>query len=166
MKIWNKLSVQAQYYIISFLGIGVCWGILSLTQVQFINIVFFMTAYIWHFSLVTPGLKEKVMLSHHRLSFLAIVVRVNHYLQIFINLKKLPYASSFIRALSPGLFTFMLFILGGTGNILFTILGSFIFEVIYIFMKKKTNIFHSSLLEHRENLDTAPMIPNAEKSHE
>ena len=125
-----------------------------------------MTAYIWHFSLVTPGLKEKVMTSHHRLSFLAIVVRVNHYLQIFINLKKLPYASSFIRALSPGLFTFMLFILGGTGNILFTILGSFLFEALYIFMKKKTAIFQSSLLEHRENPGTAPMIPSAEKSHE
>ena len=125
-----------------------------------------MTAYIWHFSLLTPGLKEKVMSSHHRLSFLAIVVRVNHYLQIFINIKRLPYASSFIRALSPGLFTFLLFLLGGSGNILFTLLGSFLFEVIYIVMKKKTSIFQSSLLEHKDNRDIAPMIPNAEKSHE
>lgn len=162
----NKLSIQARYYLISFVVFGLVWGFLALMSVEFINIIFFMTAYIWHFSLVTPGLKEKVMSSHHRLSFLAMVVRVNHYLQIFINIKRLPYASSFIRALSPGLFTFLLFILGGSGNILFTILGSFIFEVLYIVMKKKTTIFQTSLSEHKGNPDIPPMIPNAEKSHE
>ena len=125
-----------------------------------------MTAFIWHFALMTPGLKEKVMTSHHKLSFLAVVVRINHYLQIFINFKKLPYTSSFIRALSPGLFTFMLFILGGTGNILFTFFGSLVFELIYIYMKKNTLIFQTSLSVHRENQDIAPMIPNVEKSHE
>ena len=166
MMIWNKLSVLAQYYIISFTAMGILWAILALAQVQFINIVFFMTAFVWHFSLVTPGLKEKVMTSHHKLSFLAIVIRVNHYLQIFINLKKVPYASSFIRAISPGLFTFVLFILGGTGNILFTLAGSLLFELLYIFMKKKTNIFVTSLSVHRENPDIVPAIPNVEKTRE
>jgi hypothetical protein len=137
MKIWNRLSVLARYYLISFLNLSVCSAILLIIDVEFINIIFFLTAFIWHFALQTPGLKDKVMTNHHKLSFLAVVVRLNHYLQIFINLKKVPYASSFIRALSPAMFTFLLFILGGAGNILFTLAGSIAFEVVYLIAKKK-----------------------------
>lgn len=170
MKVWNKLSIHSQYYLLSFLNLAIFWGILTIFQIEFINIIFFLTAYVWHFSLQTPGLKEKVMTNHHKLSFLAVVVRVNHYLQLFINVKRLPYASSFIRAISPASFTFLLFILGGAGNIAFTLLGSFCFEVMYIVLKKKTAIFSSkissSLLANKDDLNTPPAIPNAEKTHE
>lgn len=157
MKIWNKLSIYAKYYLISLVNLGVCWGILTLLQIEFINVIFFLTAFVWHFALLTPDLKEKVMTNHHRLSFLAVVVRVNYYLQIFINTKKIPYVSSFVRALSPVMFTFLLFILGGTGNILFTLLGSFCFEVVYLIAKKKKEVI---------NLDTPPAIPTPEKTLE
>lgn len=166
MKVWNKLSIHARYYIITFLNLGIWWGLFSLVNIEFINIIFFLTAYVWHFALLTPGLKEKVMTNHHKLSFLAVVVRVNHYLQLFINIKRLPYASSFIRALSPAMFTFLLFILGGSGNILFTFLGSVCFEVMYVVVKNKTNQFVTSPSVHVTDLDAPPAIPGAEKTHE
>lgn len=166
MKIWNKLSVLSKYYIISFVNLAICYGIISLVGINFVDQMFFLTAFVWHFSLQTPGLREKVMTNHHKLSFLAVVVRLNHYLQIFINIKRLPYAPSFIRAISPVLFTFLLFILGGHGNILFTLIGSFCFEVVYVIVKKKTDFFGVNPLAHTSDLDTPPVIPNVEKTHE
>ena len=106
------------------------------------------------------------MTNHHKLSFLAVVVRLNYYLQLFINIKRLPYASSFIRAISPALFTFLLFILGGQGNIVFTLLGSFCFEVMYVIVKKKTDIFGVSPLRNIIDQDILPTIQNVEKTHE
>lgn len=166
MKIWNKLSILARYYIISFVTLAICFGVISLIGSNFADQVFFLTAFVWHFSLQTPGLKEKVMTNHHKLSFLAIVVRANHYMQLFIKADRLPYASSFIRAISPALFTFLLFILGGQGNIFYTLLGSFCFEVIYVWVKKKTDWFGVSPLLRKDDLDTPPAIPSEEKTHE
>ena len=163
MKIWKKLSILSKYYIITFTNLGIFFGIVYLSDTHFVNQIFFLTAYVWHFALQTPGLREKVMTNHHKLSFLAMVVRLNHYLQIFINAKRLPYASSFIRAISPASFTFLLFILGGQGNIIFTFLGSLCFEVIYVLVKKKTNYFGVSLLKNINDQGTPPTIPNVEK---
>lgn len=166
MKAWNKLSILSKYYIISFVNLGICFGVVYLIASDFVDQIFFLTAFVWHFSLQTPGLREKVMTNHHKLSFLAVVVRLNHYLQIFINIKRLPYAPSFVRAISPALFTFLLFILGGHGNIIFTLLGSFCFEVVYVLVKKKSDVFGVSPLAHTGDQDTPPVIPNVEKNHE
>ncbi|MBC7430011.1 MAG: hypothetical protein H7336_15460 [Bacteriovorax sp.] len=164
-----KLTTTSKYYTISFLFAGIFWSLLQLCQIEFPNIIFFLTAYVWHFALVTPGLKENVMTKHHKLSFLAVVVRMNHYLQIFINLKRIPYGSSIIRAISPAIFTFILFVVGGTGNILFTLLGSFCFELVYQIVKKKTKLYDSQSLnplEHISDLNTPLVILNEEKIHE
>lgn len=167
MSLAAKLSIHSKYYLVSFLNLGICWGILALLEINFLNVIFFLTAFVWHFALVTPGLKEKVMTHHHKLSFLAVVVRMNHYLQLFINLKKIPYASSFIRAISPVVFTFLLFILGGGGNLLFTLLGSFCFELVYLLVKNKTTWFEeTSPLERTSDSEIPPVIPSAEKTHE
>lgn len=160
-----KLSERARYYIIFMVALVLYWGALTLLQFEFINIIFFLTAYIWHFALMTPGLKEQVLTKNQRYSFLSVVVRLNHYLQIFINLKRVPFASSFIRAISPALFACLLLLVGGRGNILFTFLGSFCFEVIYIVLvKRKKELFSPS--EHTDGLDTPPVIPSEEKTHE
>ena len=164
-----KLTSKVKFYAISFATASLFWGLLALGQIEFINIVFFLTAYIWHMALLTPGLKEDVMTKHHRLSFLAIIIRGNHYLQIFIHLKWLPYASSFIRAISPVLFTLLLFIVGGNGSILFTLLGSIMYEVIYLVVKNKTKLYEKSdinPLVHINDLDIPPVIPSAESDRE
>ena len=164
-----KLTMISKYYAISFIFAGIFWMTLVICQIEFPNIIFFLTAYVWHFALVTPGIKENVMTKHHKLSFLAVVVRLNHYLQIFINLKRIPFGSSIIRAISPALFTFILFVVGGTGNIFFTFLGSFLFELIYLIIKNKTHIYDTEVfnpLMHINDLDTPPVTPNEEISRE
>lgn len=165
MKIlWNKLSLLSQYYLISMIGLVVCWSLLGVVEIEFINTVFFMTAYVWHFALVTPGLREKVLLHNHKFSFLAVVVRINHYLQLFINIKRLAYSASFVRALSPGIFTFLLFVFGGSGNLFFTLLGSLCFEVIYLSSRKFTKVFIPSA--GTVSPEIQPVIPSEEKSLE
>ncbi len=167
MKMWQKLSAKARYYIISFLNLAVCWGVLYLLNLEFLDIIFFLTAFIWHFALATPGLKEQVLTSSNRYSFLAVVVRVNHYLQIFINLKKIPFSSSLIRAISPAIFTLLLFIVGGRGNILFTLLGSFCFEVVYVMTKKQVSGGEGVIPSVRTSAPGIdPGSQHAEKSHE
>jgi hypothetical protein len=163
-KVWNKLSELSQYYLISLINLVVTSGILTLLSLDFINIVFFMTAFVWHFALLTPGLRETVLLKSHRLSFLSVVIRSNHYLQLFINIKKFPYSSSLVRAISPCVFTFLLFVFGGTGNILFTLLGSFCFEFVYILTKPY--IKSSSPLVNTVSRETPPAIPSEGKIHE
>lgn len=159
--VWNKLSELSRYYLVSLINLVVCTGILFLLQVAFINVIFFITAFVWHFALLTPHLKDKVMTNNHKFSFISVVVRINYYLQLFINLKRLPFGSSFVRALSPLAFSFLLLVLGGAGNLLFTLLGSFCFEVIYLLTYKKFNHSISS-----SDLDSPPAIPTEEKLHE
>lgn len=164
-KLWNKLSLLSQYYLISLINLLVCWGILSLLAIDFINIVFFLTAFVWHFTLLTPGLRETVLLKNHKYSFLSVVVRVNYYLQLFINIKKFSYSSSVVRALSPAIFTFFLFVFGGGGNILFTLLGSFIFEIVYLMTKKWLKLTVNPLGD-KDAAEIPPAIPNEEKFRE
>lgn len=164
-----KLTTVAKFYAVSFSFAGIFWAILALCQVDFSSIIFFLTAYVWHFALVTPGLKESVLKNNYRFSFLTVIVKANHYLQLFINLKRIPFSSSLIRAISPALFTFLLFIVGGSGNILFTLLGSFCFELVYLIVKKNTKLYDMpefNPLVHINDPGIQPVIPNEEISRE
>ena len=60
-KLWNKLSLLSRYYIVTGLTFVVVWSVFSLLEIEFVDNLFFTTTYIWHFSLATPGLREKVM---------------------------------------------------------------------------------------------------------
>jgi hypothetical protein len=84
---------------------------------------------------MVPDMRDKVLNGKIKYSFLGITVRVNHYLQLFLPVQKIPYGASFVRAISPLLFSFILLVAGGTGNLLFTLLGSFVFELIYLVSK-------------------------------
>jgi len=159
---FSKLTVISKYYLIFLVTVILAWALFSLLNIEFLNQIFFLMAYVWHFALMTPGLKQKVLTSYHRLSFLAVVVRIDHYLHLFIKLKKIPFEASFIRSFSPLFFTFVLFVLGGNGNLLFTLMGSLLFEGIYVaFYKKWTNPLVS-----KDDLETPPAIPIEEISHE
>ena len=119
-------------------------------------------SYIWHLALTLPGLKERVLVSYHRLSFLSVIIRLNHYLQMFIKLKNIPYQSSLIRMISPLIFTLIISILIGQGSVFFTLLGSIAFEVIYVFVTKNSLTPLSGLNVQ----DTPPKIQSEEISHE
>lgn len=162
----NNLGIKAKYYFVTFTVLLVLNGLFNFIDLSYPNIIFFTTAYVWHLALLTPGLKEIVLVTHHRLSFLAIIVRANHYLQLFINLKRVPFASSFIRALSPMIFTCLLYYVSGEGYILFTLLGSFTFELVYYLFKKFVGKEVNVLLTNTDDPKTRPEKSNEESAHE
>lgn len=132
-----KLTEQSRYYLIHFVTVAAFWLIFILFDFEFVNIIFFVMAYIWHFALMAPGVREKILTGNTRFSFLSVTIRVNHYLQMFLPAHKIPYGPSMVRALSPLIFSFMLLVAGGTGNILFTLAGSFVFEIIFLYLNNK-----------------------------
>lgn len=132
-----KLSIDSKYYGITIpVGILIWFGC-SLINISFINIIFCMMAYIWHFSLLAPNVKEKVLKKGNRFSLLSIVFQTNYYLQMFISYPKNKIRSSLVRAISPLIFTFVLYFFGGSGNLIFTLIGSLIFESMYSLVLKK-----------------------------
>jgi hypothetical protein len=155
-KIWDRLSVLSKYYFTSMISFFLCWGILTLIGLDFLNTLLFILAFIWHFTLLTPGLKEKVIISKQRFSFLSVVVRINYYLQLFIKIDKFRFGPSIIRAISPVLFVLLLKVAGGNGNVLFALLGSVSFEFFYRLIIKK------SISAQPSDLETPPMIPSEE----
>lgn len=159
-KIWQRLSKLARFYIISMLSFFTCWLIFSILNIEFINTLFFMMSYVWHFTLLTPGLKEKMLTQKQRFSFINVVVRINYYLQLFIKIKKVTFGPAIIRAISPMLFTLVLIVLGGSGNILFTLLGSLAFEATHYFFEKKS----TSILPDESEIP--PVIPTEENLRE
>lgn len=163
-KFWEKLSALTHYYIKSMLSFFLFWGLLTFFKIDFMNNIFFVMAFIWHFALMTPGLKEKVMISKQRYSFLSVAVRINYYLQLFIKITKYPFGPSIVRAISPFVFTALLLVAGGNGNIFFTVLGSVCFEFSYYFLNKK--ISKPSILMPLDDQEIPPAIPNAENFHE
>ncbi|MEQ1623027.1 MAG: hypothetical protein ABL919_16655, partial [Methylococcales bacterium] len=67
----NQLSDLSKYYFLSLITLLLAWGLLSFIDLEFLNLIFFLMAFVWHFALLAPGLKQKVLTSHHRLSFLS-----------------------------------------------------------------------------------------------
>jgi hypothetical protein len=158
--LWGKFSDLSRYYFISILSFLVLWTIFYALKVEFINGLFFTTSFVWHFTLLTPGIREKVLSKKQRFSFLTVIIRINYYLQLFIKIKNFKYGPAVIRAISPFLFTLILVVAGGSGNLLFTLLGSAFFESVY------SNTFKKVILERPDDLETPPMIPIEENSHE
>lgn len=150
----------ARYYVTSMFSFFIFWTILYLVNTEFINVLFFMTAFVWHFALITPGLKEKMLTKKQRFSFINVVVRINYYLQLFIRFDKFSFGPSIVRALSPLIFTLILMVLGGSGNILFTLLGSIAFEAAHYLLSRK------SISTPPDDAEIPPAIPSAESYHE
>jgi len=132
-----KFSVNTKYYFLSIVFGLIFWIVLSLLNVEFINSIFFTMAFIWHFAFLAPEMKDYALKSKNKFSLLTVVFKLNFYLQMFIRYEAFPYTASFVRAVSPLLFTFVLYLFGGSGNLLFTFLGSIAFELVYFTMLKK-----------------------------
>ncbi len=154
------LTKQSRYYLISFITAALFWLLFYFLDVEFINISFFIMAFFWHFALLAPGVREKVIVQKTRFSFLSLALKFNYYLQMFIPSQKIPFGPSVVRAISPLLFSFLLMVAGGVGNLLFTLLGSLIFEVIYLRLHRVTTQVN------KDDPEIPPAIPNAENIHE
>lgn len=132
-----KFTTNTKYYFLSIVFGFISWLILSLFNVEFINAIFFTMAYIWHFAFLAPEMKDYALKSKNKFSLLAVVFKLNFYLQMFIRYETFPYTASFVRAVSPLIFTFVLYLFGGSGNLIFAFLGSIIFEIVYFNVLKK-----------------------------
>ena len=111
-KLWERMSVLSRYYLISMLSFFLFFGLLSLVGLSFIDLLFFSMAFIWHFALLTPGMKEKMLMNKQRFSFLNVIVRVNYYLQLFIKIDRYSFGPAIVRAISPLIFMFFLIVVG------------------------------------------------------
>lgn len=161
-KFLDYLSPLARYYVKYILSFLIFFGILNLLGIYYNDQMFFIVTYIWHFTLMTPGLKEKMLTKKQRFSFLNVIVRINYYLQLFIKTDKVPFGigPSLVRSISPLLFIFILKVVGGNGNMIFAFLGCAAFESIYWFTEKKATSTPPG------DPEIPPEIPNAEISRE
>lgn len=154
-----KFSVNTKYYFFSIIFGLLFWFILTLMNVEFINSIFFTMAYIWHFAFLAPEMKDYALKSKNKFSLLTVVFKLNYYLQMFIRYEAFPFTASFVRAVSPLLFTFVLYLFGGSGNLLFTFLGSIAFEVIYFNFLKK-------IIGKKDDGEIHRVFQHAENAHE
>lgn len=136
-----------QYYLFHFIVMGAFYIGSHFLDFLFTNTVFFLLAYAWHFTLETPGAKETWVKSKKRFSFIALVFKFNHYLQIYSVqvADKLPafvrkFKGGFVRAISPLLFALTLIFFGGNGNLFFVLFGSLVFEVFNILFIKTLKV--------------------------
>lgn len=125
------------YYSIHFSVLILMLILFQLLNLLFENQIFFIMAYVWHFTLLTPGARELMLKSNRKYSFISIIFKLNHYLQIaFVSIQhKFPQSivaikASLLRAVSPFLFCGILIFFGGRGDLVFVVLGSFLFELI------------------------------------
>lgn len=131
-----KTSALTRYYLIYLIEIILVWGVLSIVGIDFYFIIFLMVGFVWPMTLLTPKLKDKVYNSQGRFSFITIVYRMNHFLQMLINKKNIWYVTSVIRLISPILFIALINIFGGNGEFLPVLIGWFLFEVSHFVFKK------------------------------
>ncbi len=75
---------------------------------------------------------------------------------MFLPTHKWRFGPGVVRAISPFLFTSILLIVGGSGNLLFTLMGSFIFELVYFYFNKKFKVH----LDVQENPPVSPIVEN------
>jgi hypothetical protein len=133
MKYLFSLSNVARYYLFSLLLLMLISFVFYVTDVGYNYFIFFILSYVWHFALAMPDLKRKVLTTYHKLSFLSVIIRFDHYLHVFIPNKGNRILRSFITSISPLCFALMLSIFSNSVSFVFTILGSIVFEVFRLF---------------------------------
>ncbi len=145
MKMLKSFENKSLYYFISLFSAVIYWLVFNLINIDFVNIVFFLLAYIWHFSLLVPGALEYAFKSKSKLSLYVIAIKANYYLQIFSKKFTFKFQAAMVRAISPLMFTGLLLILGGSGNLLFTLLGSLFFELTHYWLIEKAITYKANL---------------------
>lgn len=145
MKLLKTLENRSLYYFVSLFMAIVYWLLLTLIDLDFVNIVFFLLAYIWNFSLLVPGALEYAFKSKSKLSLYVIAIKFNYYLSLFTKKYEFKFHNSIVRSISPALFTLLLLLIGGSGNVLFALLGSLIFEVTNLFIIERVTKYKSNL---------------------
>lgn len=154
-----KLNFKVKYYLVSIMTLIIAWAIWSFFDFEFINLIFFTMAFIWHFTLLAPEMLDFTFKRKDRFSLITIVYKLNFYLQAIASIKQIPFKKALIRSISPILFSVLLVFFGGSGNLFFSVLGSFIFEFVYSLLLKFSR-------EKGGDFEIPPTIPSEETFHE
>ena len=104
------------------------------------DIILFSIAYLWHCVLNTPEdcWEDYLKKRRYRFSSIRMVLLLHRYLEkemaVFLRYPPL------IRFISPSVFNLLIMSLAGQGNFLYSLAGSFIFEVTFHLLNKKNCI--------------------------
>ena len=121
---------RLEHYALGVFPLIFLTSILYLLGTSWFSILFFFVSYAWAFALLTPNFNQKVLSRKYRYSFLRLVLNVNVFFQDLLS-GIIP--SSFIRVFSPFSFCLIMFMIASySGNLIFSVLGSLVFDVIYL----------------------------------
>ncbi len=137
MSFFNNLSNVSRYYFLTLVLLILLWLFFLLFNLNYAYFCFFTLSFIWHFTLMMPGLKQQVMSRYHKLSFLSVIIRLDHYLHLFLPTQGNVFLSTVVRAISPNVFAIVLSSFSNNVSYVATLLGSFVFELYFYFLKKK-----------------------------
>lgn len=102
----------------------------------FLNQLFFMVACFWPFTMLYPGLNEKVMSRKYRFSTMRLFFWYNSLFAGFVK-KESPYGLKILfRGLPPVTLLLLAHLTSGAGNLLFVFGGFFLFELCHYFVHK------------------------------
>ena len=127
------MLTNKSFYLLFFIPLLIVVIILLFLKVLFISILFFCVAYTWHMALVTPGMREKVYSKAYRFSFLRVIFQWHDAGEKIFNTRDRKRVTLLLRTSSPFIFTFAVRLVAGSGNLLFSLLASLLFETIYFF---------------------------------
>ena len=109
--------------------------IMEIFDLKLISELYFLLTYCWHYALVVPELESKALSYSYRFSFLSAIFHLNNFIQNSVTLKSerfKTYLPSICRMISPLVFCTTLSLITFYGNILFSILGTVVFEGCYL----------------------------------
>lgn len=111
--------------------------ILSLIDTSGLNLLFVISSYLWSFTVLTPGVPEKIRSRRYRLSSLKIIYKYQQLMNVrFARHSQSRFLIPLSRTLAPTLcFGGMSYITGG-GNPLFALLGALYFELILLLIRR------------------------------
>ncbi|MCK5884609.1 MAG: hypothetical protein KAG61_13035 [Bacteriovoracaceae bacterium] len=110
---------------------------LAIAEVRGLNILYFASSYLWSFTVITPGVSEKVRSRRYRLSFLKIIYKYQQLMNVRLGRHRYRKYILPLTRISAPLFCFggMSYITGG-GNPGFALFGALYFELILLLIRR------------------------------
>ncbi|MCO4792531.1 MAG: hypothetical protein KC493_02370 [Bacteriovoracaceae bacterium] len=109
----------------------------------FLNQLFFMLAFFWPFTMLYPGLHEKVQRIKYRFSTLRLFFLYNSIFMRFAKVDSSKGKIIFLRGCAPISLLLISYLTAQSGNIIFIFAGFCLFEICHYFVQK---IFKGSFL--------------------
>jgi len=126
-----------KYYAVGFIPLCVLYILFELFNIGYFNLLFFIVSYCWNFTLRSPGIEQRAASPAYKFSFIKFICFYDRFLTKFEICHKNNIIRLVSRSLAPFSFTLCIFIAAAEGNLIFSFLGSALFEFFYAFAIKK-----------------------------